>query len=540
MKKILILGGGFGGVYFANKLKKKKSTSFEIQLISNNNYFVFQPLLPEVASGALNASDAVVPLRELLNGIKIRIAEIFQINLIKQRVLVLQGFRKRSHWIDYDHLIIALGQESNLDHIDGLKEHAFTIRNLKDAYNIRNHILSCLELADVTKDEKLKRGLLNFSVIGGGFSGVETIGEVKEMVDKVLPFYPNLKLSEINFYLVEYSKRILPELPVDLGQYTMKIFLKNNINVLCETELKKVTGTNIYLNDSKIINTHTVISTIGSSVSEVIRKSEIKLNNGKIVTNENLQVEKYSNVWAIGDCAQTLNKNLKSEINYSPPTAQFAVRQSHLLAKNIFAFENRKRLESFSYKSRGSLASLGSRTGIGKVYGISIKGFFAWVIWRVFYLSFIPSFPTRLRIFFGWVLDFLVPRNAVMIESYKKKPISLLCYNKGDIVFEEGMLADGFYVVKEGSFRLKYQNTKDGKDFIKIYKKGEHFGARAILAGKRRTGNIVALKDSKVLKIDKESFILLHEDFPMLKKYLDKYLKANFKGLFLNETTKEN
>ena len=169
MKKILIIGGGFGGIYCAKRLQKIKLNSFEIELISNNNYFVFQPLLPEVASGVISASDAVTPIRQMLDSIKFRHAEVNSINLNDKNVGIVQGFRRRQHYISFDHLVIALGQENNSDIIPGLKNNSMTIKNLKDAYNIRNHVIRCLELADVTNDCKLKKRLLNFVIIGGGF-----------------------------------------------------------------------------------------------------------------------------------------------------------------------------------------------------------------------------------------------------------------------------------------------------------------------------------------------------------------------------------
>ena len=186
--KVLILGGGFGGVYCAKRLQKIKQSSVDVELISDNNYFIFQPLLPEVASGTISASDAVTPIRQMLPNVKFRNAEVLDIDLKNKSIKILQGFRRRQHKIFYDHLVIAIGQECNLDIIPGLKHHSLTMRNLKDAYNVRNHILKCLELADVTQDKKLKKRLLNMVVVGGGFSGVETVGELKEMTDRLLLF----------------------------------------------------------------------------------------------------------------------------------------------------------------------------------------------------------------------------------------------------------------------------------------------------------------------------------------------------------------
>ena len=537
MKKILILGGGFAGVYTAKNLQKLKLRDHEIELVSDNNYFIFQPLLPEVASGTIYSSDAVTPIRQMLKGIKYRNAEIESIDFDKKQISILQGFKKSSHELAYDHLIITLGQVSNLDIVKGLKDHAFKMRSLQDAYDLRNHILGCLELADVTTNKDLKKRLLTIVVIGGGFSGVETIGEIKEMVDRLIPYYSSLKKSDLNFHIVEFANQLLPDMDKNVGDYTFKKFKKNNINVHLNTALEEVTQYQIFLNNKKQIKTHTVISTIGSTVSKLIKDSSLKLQHGKIITNKYLKVEGLDNVWAAGDAALIPNKDKKNmlykqgKVAYAPPNAQFAVRQGKLLANNIKNFISDKNLNEFQYTSKGSLASLGSRDGVGKIYFITVKGFLAWFIWRAFYLSFLPSFATKIRVLTGWIVEFLVPRNAVMTRALKNDAVSYQNFKKGDLVFKEGMIADGFYIVVNGSFKNTFKRTNSGKEFTKYYKKNDHFGARVILSGTRRTGTIVALEDSKVVKIDRETFKAMNSHFLPFNKYFSDYISDNFKRL---------
>ena len=528
--KVLILGGGFGGVYCAKRLQKIKQSSVDVELISDNNYFIFQPLLPEVASGTISASDAVTPIRQMLPNVKFRNAEVLDIDLKNKSIKILQGFRRRQHKIFYDHLVIAIGQECNLDIIPGLKHHSLTMRNLKDAYNVRNHILKCLELADVTQDKKLKKRLLNMVVVGGGFSGVETAGELKEMTDRLLPFYKNVRKEELKFFIVEYSKSLLPELGPEIGEYTQQVFKKRNIKIYLNTALKEVSKYNAILSNGKTIETNTLISTIGSVASNLLKNSSLPLKYGRIITNDFLQVKGFSNVWALGDAAIVPNF-VNGKEQYSPPTAQFAVRQAKNLAKNIILKLENKNLRKFEYTSKGSLASLGSKIGVGKVFIFTIKGLLGWIIWRVFYLTFIPSVSTKMRVLFSWILEFFVPRKAVLTESLNKKSVAYELYKKGDVVFEEGMIADGFYIVKKGEFENVFRKTKDGKIFKKIYKAGSHFGSRVILEGGRRTGTITAKKDSEVLKIDKDSFKVLAESFPVLSKYFNDYLPKTFKNL---------
>ena len=532
MTKILILGGGFGGLYCAKRLQKIKLNSFDIELVSDTNYFVFQPLLPEVASGSISASDAVTPIRQMLDTVKFRKAEVNLIDLKNNRVGVVQGFRKRQHYIKYDHLVVALGQKSNLKVIPGLENNSMTMKNLKDAYNIRNHIIQCLELADVTKDYELKKRLLTFVVVGGGFSGVETSGELKEMTNKLLKYYKNISKSEIHFHIIELSDQLLPEFDKIMSSYILDIFKKQKINVHLNTALQEVTSLKVYLSNKNSIATNTVISTVGLTVTDLIKKSNFQLKNEKIATHSTLEVVNNNNVWALGDCAFVpYNPNDKSK--NSPPTAQFAVRQAKILAKNIVLKTLNRNLRNFSYKSKGSLASLGSKIGVGKIYSFRVKGLPAWIIWRFFYLSFLPSIPTKIRVLIGWFLEFFIPRNAVLTDTMNNNSFEFKNYKKNDVVFTEGMIADGFYIVQSGKFKNTYKKTEDGRVFEKIYNKGDHFGSRVILKGGRRTGNISALEDSEVLKIDLESFKLMASNLPALKRYFSDYLPQNFNKLKL-------
>tara|TARA_A100001011_G_scaffold370112_1_gene426096 strand:+ start:1 stop:984 length:984 start_codon:yes stop_codon:yes gene_type:complete len=323
----------------------------------------------------------------------------------------------------------------------------------------------------------------------------------------------------------------------NVGKYTLKKFLKNDINVHLNTALEEVTQYNAFLSNNKKIATHTVISTIGSTVSKLIKDSTLELQHGKIITNKYLQVDSLQNVWAVGDAALIPNKDKKNmlfkqkKIAFAPPNAQFAVRQGKLLAKNIYNFLKNQDLLEFQYSSKGSLASLGSRDGVGKIYFITIKGFLAWIIWRAFYLSFLPSFSTKIRVLSGWIVEFLVPRNAVMTRALKNNATVYQNFKKGDIVFKEGMIADGFYIVISGSFKNTFKKTSSGKVFEKFYKKNDHFGARVILSGSRRTGTIQALEDSKVVKIDRETFSTMNKHFLPFKEYFDNYISKNFKKL---------
>jgi NADH:quinone reductase (non-electrogenic) len=209
-KKVLVIGGGFGGVFAAKALARLGRGKLDVELVNANNYFVFQPLLPEVAASSIHSADAVVPLRQLLRKIQVRQAEVRGIDFAEKKVIVVQGMQRIPIDLHYDELVIALGTGVDLKRFPGLPEHALTMKDLSDAHRLRTHIIGCLETADVTEDPAVKQQLLTFVTVGAGFSGVETVAEVRELVRRALKYYTNIKPEEVRFYLIEYANRILP------------------------------------------------------------------------------------------------------------------------------------------------------------------------------------------------------------------------------------------------------------------------------------------------------------------------------------------
>ena len=263
-KKVLVIGGGFGGVFAAKALERHGRGKLEVELVNANNYFVFQPLLPEVAASSIHSADAVVPLRQLLRRLQVRQAEVMGIDFAKKSVIVVQGTRRIPVDLAYDELVIALGTGVDLNRFPGLPEHALTMKDLADAHRLRTHVIGCLETADVTDEPEVKQQLLTFVVVGAGFSGVETVAEMRELVRRALKYYTNIKTDEIRFYLIEYADRILPTFPADLAEYATRRLQIHGIEVLTGVGTKSATGTAVELTDGRIIPTSTIVATIGN------------------------------------------------------------------------------------------------------------------------------------------------------------------------------------------------------------------------------------------------------------------------------------
>lgn len=528
--RIVILGGGFGGAFTAKYLRKQASAEVEIELINENNYFVFQPLLPEVAGGTITASDAITPLRMLLKGVKFRQAEIHSIDFKTQTVNVLQGSKKWLTSVHYDHLVIALGQVVDLSRLPGMPEHAFTMKNLADAFRLRNHLINCLEQADTTDDPKVKERLLTFVVVGAGFSGAETVGEIKELIDRSLKFYPNIHKDEIKVVVIEYASRILPELPEDLARYAQAKLEKRGVEFMLNTATKAATFRSVETADGTVIGTKTIVATIGNGPSPLIKNLPLQMERGRIKTDRYMRVLGFNNVWALGDTALIpLKGENEGAVTYAPPTAQFAVREAQHLAYNLVTTMGERRpLAPLIYKPKGSLASIGGFRGVGQVFGIKISGALGWLVWRFFYLGMLPSLTTKIRVSFNWFMDYWFPRSIVQIQQSKADSTHYSRYRKGDVIFAPGMFSDGFYTVISGSFELEIGDPETGEKTVKTFGPGDHFGERALFGEGLRTGKVTALEDSYVLRVAADDFKRFAGAFKVLDDYFKEYIPKAF------------
>jgi NADH dehydrogenase len=530
-KKVLVIGGGFGGVFAAKALEKQGRGKLEVELVNANNYFVFQPLLPEVAASSIHSADAVVPLRQLLTRLQVRQAEVMGIDFAEKKVIVVQGARRVPVDLHYDELVIALGTSVDLNRFPGLPEHALTMKDLADAHRLRTHVIGCLETADVTDDPEVKRQLLTFVAVGAGFSGVETIAEVRELVRRALKYYHNINPDEIRFYLIEYANRILPTFPADLAAYATQRLTIHGIEVLTGVGTKSATGTAVELTDGRIIPTSTIVATIGNGPHRLVSTLGLDLQWGRIKTDQFMRVPGHDGVWALGDAAliPLVEHPGEDPAHYATQTAQFAVREGRQIASNIVAKIEGRELAPFAYTSKGSLASLGMSKAVADVYGVKLSGTLAWLLWRGFYLSFLPGFTAKLRVGANWLLNSVMPPNIVQIQS-TPPATRYIHYRKGDRVFEPGMLIDGFYTVVKGAFQLTIDNPETGEHFAKLFKPGDHFGERVLLKSALRTGLVVALEDSVVLFIAQKDFTRFARAFPILDTYFREYIEKTFGG----------
>jgi|TARA_B100000768_G_scaffold146312_1_gene139395 NADH dehydrogenase len=528
---ILILGGGFAGLYAARNIQRLMGKTVDIEIVNRENYFVFQPLLPEVAGGAISAVNAVSPLRFLTHDISMRKAEIDSIDPKAQTVTVFQGVQRRPTVLSYDHLIIALGSGSDLSRMPGLNEHAFTMKTLSDARRLRAHVIERLEHADITRLPEVKKGALTFTVIGGGFSGIETVGEIKELIDRSLCYYPNIQSSEIRVVVLEFADRILNEMSESLAGYAQKNLIERGIEIQLGVGVAKCTGTQLVTTTNEIIDTRTIVATIGNAPPSAVLKMPLAFQHGRILVGRDFRVQGYQNIWSIGDCALIpMKENASHRDDFAPPTAQFAVREAKQIASNIKAAVSDQPLKAFKYISKGSLASLGAGRGVAEVFGIKLTGRAAWLLWRVYYISFLPGMQTRISVLWNWLMDWFSSRSVVQINSEDEQSARYVLYRAGDRIYETGARADGFYTVISGSVQITGIDKNTGKETSRVIEAGEHFGERLLLGATRRIATAVAMDDTKVLSLTRDEFLKLAEGLPFFHDYFENHLKVSGLG----------
>jgi len=416
-KRILILGGGFAGLSTAMGLEKSlgRDPSVEITLVNRENFFLFTPMLHEVAASDLDLTTIVNPARKLLRRVNFFAGEVCEIDLIGKKVIVAHGFDHHEHTLDYDYLVLGLGSTTNFYGIPGLEERALTMKSLSDAMRLRNHLIAHLEEA-ASECCKVKDPLLTFVVAGGGFAGVETIAGINDFVRGALRAYPTLHEDMVRVVLVHPGPAILPELGEKLGVYAQRKLSERKVEILLNTKVTGVSERSVELSNGSVIYGNTLVWTAGTSPNPLLHNLPCPKERGRVVVNERLEVDDCPNVWALGDCAAIPNQRTGG---FHPPTAQHALRQGRVLAHNIAAAVRGGASKPFVFSTIGQLAAIGRRTGVANIVGINFSGFLAWWLWRTIYLSKLPRFEKKVRVALDWTLDLIFSKDLVQFIEIK-------------------------------------------------------------------------------------------------------------------------
>src|ERR1700760_1615254 len=472
-KRILILGGGFAGVYTARYLEKLlRPEEASITLINRENYWVYQPMLPEIISGSIGLTNVVSPIRRLCPRTNLIMREVRDINLQEQIVTISPGFRPRHLQLQYDYLVIALGSITNFHGMPGMMENAIPFRTLADAMVLRNHLIHVLEEADVEGNPELRRQLLTFVVGGGGFSGVEVMAELNDFVRSVKKNYLRLRSEPHRCVIVQAGDRILPEMSESLAIFAQKILRKRGVEIILNDRLKAATSERAILQSGDEIPCKTLISTVPSALPSVVQNLDCPKERGRLLVNTRLELKGYEGkVWALGDCA-AIETVAGTKV---PPTAQHAIREATTAASNITSAVRGGKQVEFGFAGLGTLGSLGHGAAVAEICGVKVSGLLAWFLWRGVYLMKMPGLNRKTRIAIDWLLHLLFPPELAQTRAAFESGIRNQHFEPGDIIFQQGDLGDSVYVVEEGECEVLHEQN-DEQELLATLNCGECFG----------------------------------------------------------------
>lgn len=519
-KNLVIIGGGFAGVYTANYLHRRLPTGWRIILFSQENHFIFTPLLGDVVGSSINPMHVVCPIRQMARHADCRTAAITGIDLQARSVEYVTPTGQRAVQ-EYEHLVLACGSVVNLDIMPGMAAHGFPLKTMGDALFLRNHLITQMEKAEVEPNLEARKRLLSVVVVGAGFSGVEVAGEIEDLMRASCRFYRNIQPADVRVTLLEGKDRILPELPERLSSFAHRKMTKNHIDIRVNTLANAVTENAILLKDGSSIETGTIICTIGTSTHPLIKNLGLPLVRGRLETGADMRVAGHENLWALGDCAAVPNAH---DDKPSAPTAQVAVRQAKFLADNITRSLRNETTRPFSFKPLGMLASIGNYKAVGLVFGLKISGFIAWFFWRGVYLSKMPTLARKIQIAFDWAWQLLFPRDIVQLTLGTTERFGRAHFEPGQYVFHKGDPGDRFFIIEQG--RAGVYLDEDSTP-VATLDQGDHFGEGALLRTGKRSASVRAETRLDLLVVNKESFSQMTRHMDVFRAEVERSVRGS-------------
>ncbi|MGN5379285.1 NAD(P)/FAD-dependent oxidoreductase [Streptomyces lasalocidi] len=425
--RILVVGGGYVGMYTALRLQRKlkaelRRGAVEITVVTPDPYMTYQPFLPEAAAGSISPRHVVVPLRRVLPQCHVVVGEVISVDhevrtaAVSTPATTEEGMA--ADLLGYDEIVLAPGSVSRTLPVPGLAEYGIGFKTVEEAIGLRNHVLEQLDIASSTRDPAIRDAALTFVFVGGGYVGVEALAELEDMARYAVRYYHNIRPEDMRWILVEASDRILPEVGAELGRYAVTQLRRRNIQVLLETRLDSCADRVAVLSDGQRFPTRTVVWTAGVKPHPVLAATDLPLTaHGRLKCTAELTVDGAAHAWGAGDAAAVPDVTAAEPGTDTAPNAQHAVRQARTLGDNIAHALRGEPLETYAHRYAGSVASLGFHKGVAQVYGRRLKGYPAWFMHRVYHLSRVPTFNRKARVLAEWTLAGLFKREIVSLGS---------------------------------------------------------------------------------------------------------------------------
>lgn len=418
--RILILGGGYVGLYTAIRLRKQLGRrEAAIVVVDPRSYMTYQPFLPEAAAGSIEPRHVVAPHRRELKGTTVITGRVSAIQHGERAVQVTPDDGE-AYWVRYDHLVVSLGAIARTLPIPGLAEVGLGFKQVEEAFALRNQVLGMLDAAASTWDPIKRQRMLTFTFVGGGFAGIEALGEIEDMARAATRDFDSIEPSDLRFVLVEATARILPELGEELGGYALEQLRARGIEMKLSTYLSSCIDGHVVLSTGEEFDSDTIVWTAGVKANPVMQQSDLPLDEmGRIRADAHLRVVTAEGVvvegaWAAGDCAAVPDV-AQGEGKFCAPTAQHAVRQSKHLGDNIIRHLSGEETREYVHANLGTVASLGLGKGVAQIFGIKLRGPVAWFMHRTYHLWAMPTLNRKVRIVLDWTTALLFRREPVAL-----------------------------------------------------------------------------------------------------------------------------
>ena len=516
--RVVIVGGGFAAVQFAKNLRRKlPASACEILLFNRENHLVFHPLLADVAGASINADAAAAPLRQMLPGVECRTERVQRIDLRSSEIEFDEGTGELSR-LHYDHVVIACGAETNLGIIPGMTDHAFGFKVMRDAIELRQHIVHQMEHAEAATNSDQRRWHLSFIIVGAGFSGVELAGEVNELVRSSSRFYRNFRKEDVVVTVVHSQAQVLPEVASSLREFARKKMEKAGITIMLNTRAVAATHEGVELDSGQMLKGGTIACTIGTAPSPTIQALDVPKEHGRIRTTADMRIEGQTNAWAIGDCAYIVNA---FDNRPSPTTAQFAERQGRQAALNLVRVLKDQPTQPFRFKALGQLCSIGGYQAVAEMFGMRVSGFLAWILWRGVYLFKLPTWSRRIKVALDWFWDLLFPRDLSFLNTDATQYLNRAYFRPGDFVHRQGEVARVFSVIEDGEVEI-LQATEESPEakIVAVLGKGDFFGEGALLGSRPHETSVRARTPVRLRQVGSALFSETAANFPPFRELL--------------------
>ena len=522
--RVVCLGGGYVAIFLAKTLRKAvKRGEVDLTVISRDNYHTFHGFVAEMLTGRIQPGQIISPARRIFRPAKFNLAEIKSVDFAKQTVTTSRALDGREYEVPYDQLVVALGSVDDLSRYAGVAEHALKLKTYADCFQVRNHLLTMLELAEIETDPEERRRLLTFVIGGGNYAGIEVASDMVDYFQLLMKKeYPRVHKEEIRIVVVHSGDGILPELrshQPKLATWAEKFLDElrpHGLEFRLNTKLAAATPEQAVLSTGERISTRTIISCTGTAQVPLLDTFDVPRDErGRIVCGSFGLVEGQKNVWAAGDCAAVPHPLG----GMCPPLGIYALEIGRHIGKNLVRQRRGEQLKPFSYPGLGDACSLGRRRAVAHVRGFRFYGILAWLVWRAFLLRYIPTWDRRVRLVLDWMAWPFIGRDIVNMKVAETQGVQHALFEPGQIIVKQGDIGRNMFIIQSGEVEV-IREDPDGDKMLTRLGAGEHFGEAAVFQNVRRTATVRARTRVQLLTLRAQEAVALGDAIRPMKESL--------------------